>query len=181
MKKLTSTINIVVFGSSAVGKTALIYRYINSSFITQYEPSIDNLERCTKIINDVICTVNIQDTCGSDRFETLRELYVRSSDGALLVCNGNNQYTLTELPNFYEVIREFKSEEEYVVVVVINKIDLDLKIDIEEVNKFAESINAPCIQTSAKTNKNVDKAFSILLQRILEKNPPKTPRKCSIL
>ncbi|EDR25451.1 hypothetical protein, conserved [Entamoeba dispar SAW760] len=181
MKKQTSTINIVVFGSGGVGKTALIHRYINSTFITQYEPSTDSLEHCSKIINDVICTINIQDTSGSDLFETLRELYVRSSDGALLVCSGISPSTLNELPEFYNVIRRFKSEEDCIVVVVINKTDLDLIIDIKEAKRFAESINAPWIKTSAKTNNNVVEAFSILVQRILEKNPPKTPRKCLIL
>lgn len=180
-KKQTTSLKIVLFGSSAVGKTALIQRFVNHKFITDYDPTIDEESRTTRVVNDVICTLDIQDTCGSDQFETVREMYVRESQGVMLVCSAIIPVTFTELSNYYDLVEQYKEPEKRATLLVVNKIDLECRLDMDKVMSYAESIGAPMITTSAKNNTNVNEAFEMLIKRVLEANPPKKKKFCNLL
>lgn len=54
------------------------------------------------------------------------------------------------------------------MVVVGNKTDLESQrqIPIEEGQKLAESFGAAFVETSAKNNQNIDKAFELLISQI---------------
>ena len=55
------------------------------------------------------------------------------------------------------------------MVVVGNKIDLERKIPVEECLKYAQEINAPYFETSAKLGINIEKVFKSASELLLEK------------
>ncbi|KAL7717672.1 Uncharacterized protein QTN25_005066 [Entamoeba marina] len=154
-KKKTATINVVVFGPAAVGKTALIYQYVTNTFIECYDPTIDEEKTTTKVIDDVICTINIQDTCGTDQFQTMREMYIRRGEGFLLVFSANNIGTLAELETYYDVIAQFTNEKRQ------NHCSSNEQIRFRT-------------PTSAKTNENVSEAFQMVIRQIIPKKTKKS-------
>ena len=49
-----------------------------------------------------------------------------------------------------------------------NKCDCERKVNLEKVNKFAEEYGLKYVETSAKLDKNIRKAISCLLIKIIE-------------
>ncbi|ELP94441.1 hypothetical protein EIN_047340 [Entamoeba invadens IP1] len=182
-KMKTTKMSIVVFGSAAVGKTALIHRYVTGKFIDRYDPTLDEALVHNPIVDNVICHLSIQDTCGTDQFETVREMYVTQSDGALIVFSAGQPTTFKDVQTYYEVIKRFKAEKARVVVLVMNKIDLEVVVDEKEVESYAQSINAKFVKASAKDNTNVTESFEQCIRGVLERKPPKNSSNgfCGIL
>ena len=164
---------IVVFGTSAVGKTALIYRYTHDEFIENYDPTIDDKTRTSKMIDDCICTIDIQDTCGIDQFKTMREMYIRESDGFLIVFARNSKASFKDLKGYYDTICQYK-EKDRIIGIVMNKIDLeDQEVSDDEIKSFVDQTNSMYIKTSAKTNINVTEAFEMVIRKVIEKKNKK--------
>lgn len=159
-------LKVIILGDGAVGKSALMNRFVNNKFDTQsfHTIGVEFLNKEVKVGGKTY-TLQIWDTAGQERFKSLRTPFYRGSDICLLV------HALDDAQSFYNLDtwkREFlyyadvKETAMYPFVVLGNKSDLDAtpEISSEQVQSWCLSNGKmPYFETSAKTSENVEQAF----------------------
>lgn len=175
-------------GSGGVGKSAITIRFVNRHFEAKYDPTIE--DRYQKVIDHqgVPCVLEILDTAGQETFSAMRELYMKNGEGFVLVYSITSQRSLEDLDPIRQGIIRHKNSSNVPMVLVGNKCDLDKKREVEtkEGKELAKSYGCPFLESSAKSDINVNEIFNTLINQIWEKNggPPKdkkTKSKCQIL
>lgn len=163
---------IVVVGGGGVGKSALTIQLIQSHFVDEYDPTIEDSYRKQCLVDNEQVVLDILDTAGQEEYLAMREQYMRTGEGFLLVYAINSKNSLDELQVFYEQIQRVKDSDTVPVIVVGNKSDLESErqVSYEEGMAFARSLNCPFYETSAKQRINVEEAFYGLVRSINQQN-----------
>uniref|UniRef100_A0A4W5RC75 RAS related 2 n=1 Tax=Hucho hucho TaxID=62062 RepID=A0A4W5RC75_9TELE len=76
---------LVVVGGGGVGKSALTIQFIQSYFVTDYDPTIEDSYTKQCVIDERAARLDILDTAGQEEFGAMREQYMRTGEGFLLV------------------------------------------------------------------------------------------------
>ena len=163
-------IKICLLGEGSVGKTSLVYRFIDDKFHEDYKATLGvNILQKNLEIDDNSVSTNIWDLGGQDTFENLRKLYLEGSEGALVVFDLTNRKSFEKLGTWIRDFREHRGEKPFYLIG--NKADLKDQIVVkeEEANLLAKEHDVDLIITSAKTGENVEKAFVNLIKTLLEK------------
>ncbi|MHA1786005.1 MAG: Rab family GTPase [Candidatus Helarchaeota archaeon] len=151
---------IVLVGDEAVGKTALIHKYINmKEVIIDYRPTlgVEITKTNTDIINDYKSfDLYFWDIAGQEMFVDSRPIYYEGADGALIIFDSTRIRTFKHVLYWYEEVMRY-SFKKIPILLVANKKDLKdlIKISNEEIEKLAEKLNINYIETSALTGLNV--------------------------
>jgi small GTP-binding protein len=151
-------LKIVVAGDGNVGKTSLIRQYCEGRF-EQSRVATIGVDFQTKMVEIKGHTVklSIWDMAGQIRFQSVRTGLYRGSRTAALVHDVTNPDSLANLQNWYEEVIAIVPQQRFLVVG--NKIDLSPNYDTTNAKKFAASIKAPYLTTSASTGEGVQKMF----------------------
>ncbi|CCG26042.1 Ras1 RAS signal transduction GTPase [Candida orthopsilosis Co 90-125] len=159
---------LVVVGGGGVGKSALTIQLIQSHFVDEYDPTIEDSYRKQCTIDGEQVLLDILDTAGQEEYSAMREQYMRTGEGFLLVYSINSRNSLEELQTFYEQILRVKDSDQVPVLVVGNKCDLEMErqVSYEEGQALANSFNCPFLETSAKLRINVEEAFFDLVKYV---------------
>ncbi|KAI5953769.1 RAS1 [Candida theae] len=159
---------LVVVGGGGVGKSALTIQLIQSHFVDEYDPTIEDSYRKQCTIDGEQVLLDILDTAGQEEYSAMREQYMRTGEGFLLVYSINSRNSLEELQTFYEQILRVKDRDQVPVLVVGNKCDLEMErqVSYEEGQALANSFNCPFVETSAKLRINVEEAFFDLVKYV---------------
>lgn len=159
---------LVVVGGGGVGKSALTIQLIQSHFVDEYDPTIEDSYRKQCTLDGELVLLDILDTAGQEEYSAMREQYMRTGEGFLLVYSINSRNSLEELQSFYEQIQRVKDTDSVPVLVVGNKCDLEIErqVSYEEGLSLAKSFNCPFLETSAKQRINVEEAFYGLVRSI---------------
>jgi small GTP-binding protein len=181
--------NIIVFGSGSVGKSALTVQYVQNFFVQHYDPTIEETYQKIVEVDGNQYYLDIVDTCGTESFSGIRDLYMTSGDGFLLVYSLISPQTLEELVETKTQIHLTKETADVPIVLVGNKADLldQRKVTSTQGEEMAKKIRCPYLECSAKTGMNVEKAFTTLIQEINkrkstgEKKKRIRSQKCPIL
>ncbi len=169
-------LKICLAGEGAVGKTSLIRRYVYDEFEDKYTVTLGaKMTRRSLSIEDALgrgtahIDMAIWDVMG-EKFlrELLREAYFYGAQGILAVCDVTRHETLEDLGSWKKSIEKVAGE--VPMIVLANKVDLKKEAVFDEatLQKVAEGWDAPYFFTSAKTGKNVEKAFEQLAQMVLD-------------
>ena len=163
----TRRYKFICLGEWAVGKTSIAKRFCDGTFSETYLPTIgcDFLTKIIKIETEIIKLI-IWDIAGQRLFASFRRDFYEGAQGALLIFDVTRPETLQPLKDWREETLNVCGEIPYVMCA--NKTDLESMISKIEVQKFSEKIDTPLIYTSAKTGENIEKAFTLLAQKIHE-------------
>jgi small GTP-binding protein len=173
IKKGDYVLKLAVLGDAGVGKTSLVNQFVEERFKEDY--------KATMGVNLIMKTIKLEqinsnarlilwDIAGQEQYEKTRGAYYEGCTGALLV------YDITRYSSFenieYKWLTDYKKHVEKVgsYILIGNKNDLEDQRYVfkDDANKMAERIKAiEFIETSAKTGKNVEKAFLNLTSKIL--------------
>ncbi|TXT59791.1 MAG: Small GTP-binding domain protein [Promethearchaeota archaeon] len=164
---------IVVLGEAAVGKTSLINQFVEESFEEDYKPTLGaNIIRKDVKIEEINSKIRLilWDLAGQEKYESIRGMYFQGTVGALLVYDitRHNTYELINSKWLQDYKKNAKKEGAYILIG--NKKDLKDQRMVEsgEGRELADKINAcDFVETSAKYNENVEKAFTNLVYQIL--------------
>lgn len=181
---------LVVVGGGGVGKSALTIQFIQSHFVPDYDPTIEDSYRKQCVIDDRVAHLDILDTAGQEEFSAMREQYMRTGEGFLLVFSVIDKSSFDEIPRFHTQILRVKDKDEFPMILVGNKSDLESErtISTSEAQELGRKLGVPYLESSAKQRINVDAAFHDLVRAIRRSNEveelpvkKKKGKKCTIL
>jgi len=174
---------ICIVGDGGVGKTTILYQYVDGKFVEDTQLTIGTNFFIKDIILkefDVSIKLQIWDLGGQDYFAAIRSSFYNGARGIIYV------FDLTRLSTFNNLI-DWKNEvnngvtEEFSRVLVGNKLDLineeDREINLENVLLMKEQLSvSEYFETSAKNNTGIDNAFRRLAIDIYKSITPKNNR-----
>jgi len=187
------TYKLVVVGGGGVGKSAITIQFIQSYFVTDYDPTIEDSYTKQCVIDDIPAKLDILDTAGQEEFSAMREQYMRSGEGFLLVFAVTDKASFDEMYKFHRQILRVKDRDEFPMLMVGNKADLEHQRLVTQLDaqNLSRQLKIPYIECSAKLRMNVDQAFHELVRIVrkfqLSERPPlkanynKNKKKCSLL
>lgn len=161
----------VILGPPAVGKTALVYRFVFDSFVVDANPTIMSVWTKERYVHrDKDFNVDILDTAGQEAFFAAYSKWISGQDAYILAVSIEN-LDVKEVNRIFELI--LQTDDAPVVALAITKYDLyesmepkeqaivDLKLD--SIRLLASQNNWIFVPTSAKTNWSVQSLFQKLL------------------
>ncbi|KAG2147626.1 ras family-domain-containing protein [Suillus clintonianus] len=163
---------LVVVGGGGVGKSALTIQFIQSHFVDEYDPTIEDSYRKQCVIDEEVALLDVLDTAGQEEYGAMREQYMRTGEGFLLVYSITSRDSFEEISTFHQQILRVKDQDSFPVIVVANKCDLEYErqVGMNEGRDLAKHFGCKFIETSAKQRINVDEAFSNLVREIRKYN-----------
>ncbi|KAI8322889.1 ras-domain-containing protein [Martensiomyces pterosporus] len=163
---------LVVVGGGGVGKSALTIQFIQSHFVDEYDPTIEDSYRKQCVIDDETAMLDVLDTAGQEEYSAMREQYMRTGEGFLLVYSITSRNSYEEMPTFQQQILRVKDRDYFPMIICANKCDLEAErqVGAQEGQEMARAFGCPFLETSAKTKVNVDEAFYTLVREIRRYN-----------
>ena len=119
----------------------------------------------------------------------MREPYMRTGEGFLLVYSTTSRVSFDEISNLHQLVLKMKESDPFTAFIVGNKCDLEYEREVgingeyfishlygtkrlvyPEGRHLAHSLNCKFIETSAKERVNVDEIFHNLVREIRKSN-----------
>jgi GTPase KRas protein len=124
------------------------------------------------VIDNESALLDILDTAGQEEYSAMREQYMRSGEGFVLVYAINSRPSFEEIQTFYQQILRVKDCDYIPMTLVGNKCDLDneREISTNEGKEMARKMNAKFVESSARYRINVDEAYYSLVRSIRDEN-----------
>jgi Ras-related protein Rab-7A len=170
-------LKVLLLGEAGVGKTCLLNQYVSREFTAQYKATIGSDFSSKRVdIDGKSVTLQIWDTAGQDRFQSLGPAFYRGTDCCILV------YDVTRPPSFDAVNKwrnefsthlELSAGDVFPFLLLGNKCDLQGKaVQASAAREFAQ-INGDMLfyEVSAKTAENVQTAIDAIVKKALESSP----------
>ncbi|WWC87714.1 uncharacterized protein L201_002606 [Kwoniella dendrophila CBS 6074] len=166
-----------VMGSGGVGKSAITVRFINGSYLEWYDPT----NRKQFSVDAQPCLLEILDTAGIDQYLTLNDMFIRESEGFILVFSLCQRDTFEEIIRTYDAIQRIKLPEgnqRVPIVIVGNKSDLvdEREVDSTEGEKLALEWQCSYYETSARISTNITAVFENIVRQLRRNDSLKKER-----
>jgi GTPase KRas len=115
-----------------------------------------------------VALLDVLDTAGQEEYSAMREQYMRTGEGFLLVYSITSRQSFEEIMTFQQQILRVKDKDYFPIIVVGNKCDLEgeRQVSRQDGESLARSFGCRFIETSAKSRLNVDNAFYDLVREI---------------
>ncbi|KAK6106353.1 Uncharacterized protein BM_BM5972 [Brugia malayi] len=166
---------LLLIGDSGVGKTCILYRFSDDAFNTTFISTIGiDFKIKTIELKGKKIKLQIWDTAGQERFHTITTSYYRGAMGIMLVYDITNAKSFDNIAKWLRNIDEHASED-VEKMLLGNKCDMAERrvVSRERGEKIANDHGIRFLETSAKANIQIDKAFYDLAEAILDKMPIK--------
>lgn len=82
-----------------------------SSFVDEYDPTIEDSYRKQVVIDGETCLLDILDTAGQEEYSAMRDQYMRTGEGFLLVFAVNNAKSFEDISTYREQIKRVKDSD----------------------------------------------------------------------
>nr|XP_029495504.1 ras-related protein R-Ras2-like [Oncorhynchus nerka] len=174
---------LVVVGGGGVGKSALTIQFIQMHNrehpVGLYGDGDREVQLCVCLTCLSLCLL-VLDTAGQEEFGAMREQYMRTGEGFLLVFSVTDRGSFEEIYKFQRQILRVKDRDEFPMILVGNKADLELQRQVtqEEGQQLARQLKVTYMEASAKIRMNVDQAFHELvrvIRKFQEQECPPSP------
>ncbi|KAG9341522.1 hypothetical protein JZ751_019027 [Albula glossodonta] len=166
MPEQSNDYRVVVFGAAGVGKSSLVLRFVKGTFRETYIPTIEDTYRQVISCDKNICTLHITDTTGSHQFPAMQRLSISRGHAFILVYSVISRQSMEELQPIYEQICQIKGSDVQGIPVMLvgNKTDeTHREVQESDGERLAARWKCSFMETSAKTNHNVQELFQELL------------------
>ncbi len=162
---------ISVVGDRAVGKTSLIDRFVNDKFEGDYIATMGvNITLKNVIMDNIPIQLMLWDIGGAEQWARVRKMFYRGSSGVILVYDVTRPATFLNVTHFLQAL-EKTIQKKIPFILLGNKNDLKelKKIQPETAKNLMEAANAVMFfESSAKTGRNVEKAFKLMGKACLD-------------
>ena len=134
IKTYDRSIKVILIGDSGVGKTNILNRLVNNTFNDKHEPSLSLEYNNHSIkINSYIIRMQIWDTAGQEKYNSIISNYYKSAEVAVFVYSINDIKSYNSIQEWYkELINEKNDENNNVKKILLgNKLDLEKERQVE--------------------------------------------------
>ncbi|CAK7203778.1 Ras-related protein rsr1 [Sporothrix eucalyptigena] len=147
-------------------------QFVHNQWIESYDPTIEDSYRTQVAVDGRQIVLEILDTAGTEQFVAMRDLYMKTGQGFLLVFSITSPSSLSELTMLRDEIIRVKDDENTPIVIVGNKADLEDQRAVTRSKAFtlSQQWNAPYYEASARTRTNVDEVFIDLCRQMLRRD-----------
>ena len=159
---------LLLIGNSAVGKSSLLLRFSDNIFNESFLPTIGvDFKIRTFELSSKTVKLQIWDTAGQERFKTITSSYYKGAHGIILTYDITDKQSFKDIENWLTEVEKFANEN-VIKLLVGNKCDLESQrqVTFDEGKEYADSLGIQFLETSAKNNSNVEKAFFTLANEI---------------
>ena len=161
---------VILIGDSNVGKTTLINKYMDKNFSGEIPPTVGLENRVKTLeVRGLKAKLQIWDTAGQEKFNSLSKNYYQNTDGILLVFDVTNRESFNNIKNWYDDVIS-NSDIKAKKLLIGNKNDMKdkIKVTADDIKKFKRENKLKFIETSAKVNNNVEEAFQKIINLMIE-------------
>jgi len=167
------SIKVILLGDSSVGKSSLIERLKSNSFNSNQTATIA-LEHHNIIIkvNSSIVRMQIWDTAGQEKFDSIASTYYKSADVVIFVYSINIRNSFERVSQWAKQVEEYSSiDEQQIRILIGNKVDLNNErvVSTDEGKDLAKKIGCVHfveVSCKDKTNEENDKAINNIIEVI---------------
>ncbi|XP_054880023.1 ras-related protein rab7 isoform X2 [Poeciliopsis prolifica] len=158
------TLKTILIGNSGVGKSSVMNRYVDNRFTNMYRATIgtDFFSKAVRINGNTV-TLQIWDTAGTERFQSLGTPLYRGSHCCMLVFDVTSSTSFSALEMWrkeFLVQGEPQDPENFPFVVLGNKTDLgNREVSRRKAMQWCEEIGAEYFEGSAKEDLDMEKPF----------------------
>jgi len=152
---------LIIVGDPAVGKTALLMRYIEDRFEEEYLSTIGvDFYLKTITLDNKEIKLQAWDTGGQEKFANIRPGYYTGAGGAIIVYDVTNNNSFSNISKWITEVQKYCGN--IPLLIAGNKVDLPRQVDASQAKAFADSHAIPIFESSAKNNVNVENMFVYL-------------------
>jgi len=170
----TPELKVILLGDRTVGKTLLMNQYVNKNFVTRYNATlgVDFMSK-TLIIDKSPVKLQIWDTAGEERFQSLGVAFYRGADCCVFVYDITQRKSFASLDYYRDeflVQTSAREANDFPFMLLGNKMDLasNRQVSVKKAKTWCEENNdIPYFEVSAKDGINVDEAFETIARDTL--------------
>ncbi|XP_037623257.1 ras-related protein rab7 [Sebastes umbrosus] len=172
-RKSPVILKIILIGSSGVGKSSFMNRYVHHRFTNMYRATIgtDFLSKTVHIEGDTV-TLQMWDTAGTERFQSLGIPLYRGAHCCMLVFDVTSRDSFSALEEWrkeFLIQGDPEDASNFPFIVLGNKTDLsNREVSGRKALQWCEEIGAEYFEGSAKEDLDVEKPFLRAAQSGLE-------------
>ena len=171
-KKYDYIFKLILIGSSGVGKSSILKRYIQKIFNAEYTCTIgvDFFMKSLNISNKSI-KLQLWDTAGTEKFKSITTGYYRGANAAFVVFDLTYKSSFESVSEWIQNYYKYSNpDSEKYVILIGNKSDLKEKREIseEEIYDFAKNNKIKYFETSAKNGENIDECFYFIAEKLMK-------------
>jgi len=171
MSEYDYTFKILVLGDGTSNKTAFTIRYISGFYQEDLKLTIGvDFYSKTITFKDKKVKVQIWDFGREERFRFLLSQYSKGSNGAFILYDITNFISLEHISEWIEITRENAGD--IPIILIGSKLHLHeyRLVSRKDGSLLADKFNlASFLEVSSKTGENVDKAFEIMIEMLIER------------
>ena len=179
-QKIKNEIKIIVVGSIAVGKTCLIAHYQTGKFLSEIPSTCgSSFVQKKAIINGKKYTLNLWDTAGQEKYDSLTKIFTKNANVIILVYSIVDKKSFQSLNKWLNLVKEINGEDGYAIGVAANKSDLYKQsvVPDSQGQEYAKKIKAIWKSTSAKDEDRgieelIEELVKIYIEKVKERNNP---------
>lgn len=167
-----------MLGAGGVGKSSITVQFDQGVYFESYDPTIEDSYRKQVEVDGKTVELEILDTAGVAQFTAMRELYIKSGRGFLLVYSVTDENSLKELLTLREQVLRIKDSASVPMVLIGNKCDLNNERVLSPEDGITVSQQwgkVPFYETSARVKTNVEEAFIDVIRQIMIKEAMSSP------
>ena len=166
---------IIIIGNSGVGKSSIIKRFVFNEFerCTMTTMGMSNYSKVINL-NEEMIKLNLFDTSGQERYQSIATTFYRGSHAALIVYDITNEESFQKVSYWIKQAKEYASEE-ICLLLIGNKLDLDCNRIVLQKDAVAISRenNMLYFEMSCLNSINIERTFNVLVE-LLNRNIIKT-------
>ena len=152
---------ITFLGDQSVGKTSIMNRFLNDTFVEEYQATIGlDFQSKTVDINETNINFLLYDIAGKEKFRNLIPIYARDTNIYVFIYEITNKESFVHIENWLEEIT-IVNKLDCILVLIGNKKDLENNraVTLKEGEDFAKEKGFIFSEVSSKTGEGINDLF----------------------